>query len=315
MTRLTIALLLLLSATPRTPVAVVAAVKGSVTLRHHGRPARPAAVMDPLYAGDRLAAPAEGGATVIFFANEHRERLKPKAQATVGTSGCSPAGAVEPLKPLPRGASENLAGLLGMGASGRAGATVARDPNLPPDPPRVTPMFGATLLDDRPTFTWPAFAGATGYRIHLVTGGGKPVWGATTAEPRLPYPESEKPLARGREYSWYVKATVNGAEQLGVESRFAVILAAERVALAPLERLAASQDPADLLPLVIAYQRSGVYEETLALYERLAQLQPDAPFFPAAMSSLYERAGRPDDAKAARERAARLGYVFPGESK
>ena len=91
---LTTMLSLLLCDPPRPrPAAMVLDLKGSVQLRSVGGEARPAKVCELLYAGERLAIPADGAATVAILGLGAQERLAPGSEATVGPQGCTPATA------------------------------------------------------------------------------------------------------------------------------------------------------------------------------------------------------------------------------
>src|SRR5205085_11734336 len=87
-------LLVLLAAADR-KVALVLEVRGAVTVQDPQGAKRPLEVAEMLYNGDRLTAPAGGGATLLILGDKHRERLKPGFTVTVTASGCGPAGAVE----------------------------------------------------------------------------------------------------------------------------------------------------------------------------------------------------------------------------
>ena len=66
----------------------------------------------------------------------------------------------------------------------------------------------------------------------------------------------------------------------------------------------APPDPAKQVTAL--YEAHGAYDEALRQYERLAKARPQEPAFQQALANYYERAGRPDLAKAARERAKEL---------
>ncbi len=131
------------------PVAMVLTTKGNVTLQRGKHPPRRFGAMTLLQPDDHLGTPADGEATFIFLADGQRERLKPKAQVTVGPKGCTPPDAIERLKTakLP---PANLESLRDLANSSRGAVGVLRgDP--PPKPQVVTPLFGATIQTDRPS--------------------------------------------------------------------------------------------------------------------------------------------------------------------
>jgi Flp pilus assembly protein TadD len=59
----------------------------------------------------------------------------------------------------------------------------------------------------------------------------------------------------------------------------------------------------------LTFERERANHEALITYERLAKLSPHEAAFHAACAQLYERAGRPEDAKKAWAKAKELGYV------
>jgi len=179
-------------------------------------------------------------------------------------------------------------------------------------------MFNSTVLTDRPLLSWRPVDGVSQYQVRLVAPldqeGDKEetVWTAWTKEPRLPYPEKAKPLHFGSVYSWYVLARPGQKdEQVICRSQFWVATKEEVAALAKVKPLAAGKDPADLLLAALTYQEYGVYEEALVLFQRLAQLLPEEARFQAALADYYERAGRPQEAKEALERAKKLSFPVP----
>jgi hypothetical protein len=90
---------LLFAAEEAKPVALVLKVAGAVTLQRGEKKDRlPAGVK--LLPGDRLAVPGGGEVVLIYFADGHRERIKPGTTATVGKERCTPDHAVEVPRPL-----------------------------------------------------------------------------------------------------------------------------------------------------------------------------------------------------------------------
>jgi hypothetical protein len=252
---------------------------------------------------------------MMILADGHRERLKPGAgPVTVGEKGCSPAAAVERL-PGPKLSPANLSSLRGLGRSPRGGVVVARGVSLS-GPPAVTPMFGAAVLTGRPDLAWPAVNKADGYRVEMLTDGrpkdARLLWKARTRGPHLAYPPTEKPLAEGGSYRWRVQPVV-GKEpgETVVESKFSVLSGPERAQLAGAEKLAAGSDAEGWLLAAILYETHHAYDQALPLYERLAKRSPAEPAFQLALASYYTRAGREDEARAARARARKLGATVP----
>jgi hypothetical protein len=301
------ALLLLSAPEPQAPAAMVLATQGTVNIEHDGRPARRLGVMDLLRPGDQLTSADDGHATLVFLSDGHRERLRASARATVGEKECTPASAVERLDASHDLTGAHLASLRELARSARAGVGVLRG-EPPPTPQAVTPMYGTTVISTRPTLSWPAAAGADSYTVELLRGDGRRlVWRETTRENRLPYPEQKPALHHAAKYLWRV--TAHHDDDSGrriVNSKFLVATQAEADDLARLRPLESSSNPADVLVAAVGYEAHGVYDEALKLYEKLAKQSPDAAAFQSVLANYYERAGLPDWAKAARERAEKL---------
>jgi hypothetical protein len=300
--------LCLLADKPAPPVALVLTVSGAITLEQKGvKPCRLGAG-DLLRPGDRLAAGPDAEALLVFWDEERYERLKPKARATVGAKGCKPVEAVERVegKKLPPAQVESLREL---GRSGRrAGADLRGRP--PATPQRVTPLYGATVLTDRPAFTWRPAEKVDSYRVELWSGDGRRrLWRATTTAARLDYPPKEAALKPGLGYQWRVMARRGEDEDPDpvVDSKFSTATKTEAADLAAVKELAAGDNHADLLLAAVMYEEHGVYGEALAVYEKLAAKRPEEANFQLALGNYYERGGRSEEAAAARAKAKKLG--------
>lgn len=79
------------------PAAMIVRLQGPTEIEPLGGPPRRAAVMDLLYAGDRVRVAEGGDVVLVFFTDKHGERLKAGAGAHVGRDSCTPAEAVERL--------------------------------------------------------------------------------------------------------------------------------------------------------------------------------------------------------------------------
>ncbi len=301
--------LLVLPAAPDKKIAMVLVVKGTATVQIADSHPRPARVMDLLAEGDRVSV-SDGEAVLIFIEDNHRERIKAKARVTVTAGGCTPPEAVERLKAI--GKRVAYRDVPRLSAVSPSGGVVLRDPGIPFPAPAVTPLFGTTVLSDRPAFSWQPIPGARAYRVRLVcvrpdAREGETVWSADTKEARLPYPEKEKSLSPGKTYTWYVSAPPGGPdEEVLCKSRLTVATAAEVAELAKLGPLAAGEEPADLLLAGLIYLGYGACDEALAAFERLARLRPEEGRFQAALGYFYARAGRMEESGRALERAEKL---------
>jgi tetratricopeptide (TPR) repeat protein len=289
---------------------MVVMTKGAVTLER-GSDKRPLRVMDLLRAGDALET-ADDEVLIVLLDDGQRERIKPKQRATVAAKGCAPAAAVE-RQEKDRVPAAQLTGLRDLARNCRAGVSIPRG-ERPATIQVVTPMYGTTVPGARPTLSWQAVEKAESYQAELWNGNGQRLlWRATTAEPRLAYPDKEAALQPGTKYLWRVYA--RQGENLGpkrvVDSKFMTLTKAEARELADLPRAAVSADVAEMLLAATTYEALGVYEEALALYEKLAMKLPGGANVQIALAGYYERAGREEQARMAREKARKLWAVLP----
>jgi hypothetical protein len=304
-------LVLALAAEPEPPESVALAldVQGDVSLVSGKAPARKLRMMDPLVPGDRLRSAAGAEATLLVLADGHGERLSGGTAVTVGVNGCTPATAV--VRQEPQLTERNLSALRDLARTSRSGLGVVRG-DSPTKAEVVTPIFGATVLEDRPSLAWPKVPGAVCYEVTLLGGAQgdeeHPLWAEKTDAPRLPFPEKKKSLTRGDLYRWKVVAQLadNSAKPAG-QGQFLVAPERTAKALARVQPLTRSKLPADWLLAAAVYEAWNVYGEALPLYERLAERNPNDGNLQRALARYYARAGRTDLADAARAKATRLG--------
>jgi hypothetical protein len=297
---------------PAAPVAMVLTIKETVILERGGK-RQPLRAMDLLRPGDVLHA-AEGEAVLVLLENGSRERVKPKTRVTVSNSGCTPAEAIERQTKVKLSARQ-LAGLRDLVRSSRAGVGILRG-EPPMTPQLVTPMYGTTVLALKPSFVWQPNAKADRYRVELWSGDGqRRLWREMASAAHLPYPEKQAALRPGTKYLWRVRALRREDMDLGqiVDSKFLTATKPEAEDLAGLKPLAASAEVADLLLAAVTFEAYGVHEEALALYVKLAEKRPGEPSFQLALASYYERSGRTDEAKAAREKAKKMETMAPAK--
>ena len=284
---------LLLSDPPRPkPAAMVLDLKGSVQLRPVGGEARPAKVCDLLYAGERLAIPADGAATVAILGLGAQERLASGSEATVGPNGCTPVTAVVERREQRPAVARTMKGVRPAPGDGRKAAMSLR--SIGDEPPAITPIQGATVAADRPGFAWPTTKGSKGYRVKLLSGDDREFWRAEATGPKLDYPAGREALKRGYLYRWEVTDQDSRPVTSG---QFLVATESELKQLEELRPLTASSDRADLLAAALAYRRLGSYAEAIAAFERLAELAPDGDVYRDELSELSRQAGRPVDLK------------------
>jgi hypothetical protein len=295
--------------------ALVLAVEGKVTVRPAagGEPRRLAAG-EALHVGDRLAAPADGAATLVLLTSGRRARLRKGRSTTVGAEGLTPADAAEDLDPVRPAFRATLRNAARKTRGDRFAAVVPRGETRAgaEAPPPIAPIRGSYVASDRPTLSWKPGAAAKSYRVQMLDAVDKPLWSATTEGPHLDYPADRPALARGRKHTWKVVAVPAGGEERPLWSgHFTVATAAGSRRLAELADLARGDDPAEVLLAALALDDYGAYDDVLDADEHLTRLAPSEPAYQAALARSYERAGRPEDSKAALSRAHDLGYTPP----
>jgi hypothetical protein len=295
------------------PVAMVLEVKGKVEYRPASGASRRAATMDLLYPGDHLHTLTDGEALLIILETGVRERLKATTKAALGKTGCEADRGVERQEWAGPARKAVLAGLKDLSRGERLAGTVTRA-GLDKKPATVTPLTGATVLEDRPKLTWELATKATAYQVEIwVKDSQTRVLTESVAKPPFAFPTTnQKPLKRGLRYTWRILAVVAGGDlEFVVESDFLVASDAEVRELESVKALVESTNSADVLLAAVTYEAEDyrLYDRALAAYERLCQLRPNEAAFQAARATRYERAGRPDAAAKAWEVAEKLGFV------
>jgi len=135
-----------------------------------------------------------------------------------------------------------------MGSETQAGEFSVHDP------------VGSVLITDRPTFRWSAMEGATGYIVEVYDGD----FNLVTSSPQLDAPSwtSSQTLARGKVYSWQVKAVKDGQEfkaprPPAPQAKFRILDRAKADELARARRAY----PSSHLTLGLLYAEAGLLKE------------------------------------------------------
>jgi hypothetical protein len=238
---------------------------------------------------------ADGGAVEV---------INPGGDVVVAEKGCTPDRFVQRVK-AKKLSTAQAASLKVHIRSARGAIGVLRNTDLPTAPQIVSPMFGAAVLSERPSFSWPAAPKADGYRIELFSGGKRLIWSADTKEPRCDYPKKESELKRGK-CIWRVLVKSDGKEREVLKSQFTVLTAEERKTLTGLSDLAKSDDVADWLLAAATYEAHGVFGEALPLLEKASSKNPADANLHRALASYYQRAGRKDRADESTKKAEKL---------
>lgn len=286
------AMMFLLAAPARPkPAAMVLELKGPVELRPPDGQATRARLGDLLYPGERVVVPAGGTVTLSILGAGAQETLRSGSEAVVGAEGCAPPGSVESRKTQIKAVATTMKNLRPAAGNTRQAGVSFRSGAEEPRP--ITPIFGATVVTDRPGLAWPPGEKVATYRVRLISGAGRELWRAQTQEPRLAFPEDKEALKPGYVYRWEV--TDPDYRPLA-SGEFTVATEAERRQLEELKALAQEGDPADRLAAALAYRRLAAYAEAVMAYERLAAESPGEAAYRSALADLYRLIGRAEPA-------------------
>ena len=139
----------------------------------------------------------------------------------------------------------------------------------------VLDPVGHVLLTDRPTFRWSALDGATGYVVEVYDDR----FDLVATSPQLTTRSWAAPqtLARGRVYSWQVKAVKDGEEiksprPPAPQAKFRVLDRAKADEIARAKRAY----PSSHLPLALLYAQAGLLKEAEQELRLLQRANPDS---------------------------------------
>jgi hypothetical protein len=301
-----LATLLTLMLAPEPPVALILSTRGEILIRKPTESTpRKAAPRDFLWRGDRLTIPADGQAVLVFPEPGVREEVKGGAEITTDAKGVRPATAVVSRVSLPPSVVDGLRDLRPPPDGSRAGVVVFRSAGRARAAPAVAPIVGSLVASDRPEFAWTKADRVSSYWVRLsVDGSDRELWRVEATTNRLPFPKDQPALKRGRSYVWTV--TDPDRRQI-VAGRFNVAdddevrLLDEAVALAK-----KSDDASNVLAAQLVLEALGAIDRAIPVGERLSRLAPKEPSHLDSLADLYTRAGRPEEAAAARSKAEQI---------
>lgn len=250
------------------PAAVLVKVQGEVQLRLGGAAPVAAAVGARLGAGDEVI-PGSGGEAVVV----HRTGRTQVVREPTTIEGAESGGQGDMFTRTVR--------VFAQAANSDARQTGNRQGMirpLPGGPAPIAPRNGLKVMDPRPTLTWFAVPGATGYRVQVRREGETPVRFDVGADTVFALP-ADAELAYGATYHWTVAPT--GGRPV-MEQSFTVAgaddLAQVEGALSAIEGM--GLDPADdgrLLVAIVFTDLGLLYDaaEAIAALEEAGSLSAD----------------------------------------
>jgi type II secretory pathway pseudopilin PulG len=149
-------------------------------------------------------------------------------------------------------------------------------------PLRLVSPVGKTIITDRPTLRWQPLTGAIGYVVTIYDESLNKV----TASDQLTATSwtVTQPLARGRIFTWQIKAVREGEESgaPASEARFKIL---DQVRVEELNQAKREHPEAHLL-LGLLYARAGLADEAEREMKTLARLNPDSEIVRKLMQSI-----------------------------
>jgi hypothetical protein len=147
---------------------------------------------------------------------------------------------------------------------------------------RLVSPVGKTIITDRPTLRWQPLTGAIGYVVTIYDESLNKV----TASDQLTATSwtVTQPLARGRIFTWQIKAVREGEESgaPASEARFKIL---DQVRVEELNQAKREHPEAHLL-LGLLYARAGLADEAEREMKTLARLNPDSEIVRKLMQSI-----------------------------
>lgn len=291
--------------TPENPVAIVAEVKGTVSVRPRGESSPIAPTFGaPLREGDRVTVGASGKATLLMNDGQLIE-LGPGSSMKLGKLPESARGA-STLGRVARDAGPSSVRWTARRASAE-GALLAQSRMRGADDDAVVrqdyPRCGA-ITTGRPEFRWSVPPGARQFRLSVRSANGM-LWAREVTGQSLAYPADEDSLAPGTEWTWELTAYAD-ANEIGTSVATVTVLAPEaharvRSVLASLDAAAPLSAPARLNLRAAYLFDAGLLHECEASLLELAALPDERQGALRGLAALHLEMGR--TARALRESA------------
>ena len=195
------------------PAALVIRLQGDVQIRQSGAAAAAAVVGDRLMPGDEVL-PTSGARAFLITRTGATQQVTEATTVASPPAGQSSDMFARALSTLAQAATTDA-----RNAGGRQGMIRP----IPGEPVLVAPRNGLTVTSARPTFSWMAVEGATGYTIQVRRvdpAGERPMRFQLGNQTEWTLPDSVAELTPGGEYAWTV-APMRGRPTR--EQRFHVI--------------------------------------------------------------------------------------------
>lgn len=302
--------------------AMLTSIGGTVEVKEKGAAAwKKAGLMALLNAGDALRTGKGSAATVVFFKDGHREKLRAETMASVQAAGLQvsgggkrivvPRGGKEPQVPakavivLQGGTKLQVSGVANAGRAGAVGIRELTDLCL------LSPL-GAKIRSGKPSFAWTTVAGADAYRLVVKTDSGKTVLERRLTETRLSYPKGTPALEPRILYSWSVEALAGEQSLAKREARLGVLAPSSAARLQQEERPLKQISDADARdttgPILLSrlYLQYGLSSDAIQQLERATALVPDEPSLHEELGYLYRAVGWEAAAQRQLQRAEEL---------
>lgn len=277
------------------PAAVVVSVQGAVEVVLGSASAAPATVGTRLASGDRVI--PSGGTATIVHASGRTERVTETLTIPPASGGSEEGAFSRTVRVLASAATTDA-----RGNPNRQGMIRP----IPGEPVLIAPRNGLKVMGARPTFTWHAVDGATGYRLQVRDlEGGMHRYEASDTTWSLPADAAD--LERGQTYAWTVAPAGSGRPTR--EQRF-VVLGSEtaKEVTGTLEALAsAGLDPAGsgALMAIAVFSEVGLFYDASATLAGMDEGELSADVF-LLKGEILDALGDLDGAGAAFDEADRL---------
>jgi len=298
------------------PVSMLTGMKGTVNWKASAEAkAQPASLMMTLPAGAILLVGNQSTATLVYFANGHREQLLANSSAKLTADGCVVmTGKINKLA-----AASGKSGTVMQSARTETinGGLLTRSGPYRPRLMLLTPTEDS-LLTVTPYFCWTAVPEAKQYQFVLTNALLRTLWGKTTTETALAYPEKMPALEAGKTYTWTVRA-LNGEKVISEKSLSFTVLAKSNYAeisdgLANVDATAADADDcSQLLWRASLCQTEKLYGDAIQYYQQIAARCPTNSEIHATLAWIYKNAKHADMSEYEIWKRDKLDNAAPGK--